>query len=81
MLPDLLSFSGNFCFWFTDTCLFLNEDGTVNRDFKKTKTEEQVVVAFQEFTKGNRVVLKKYLDRLKQIKDTVEVSPFFRTHE
>ncbi|XP_072406854.1 inositol-trisphosphate 3-kinase B-like [Chiloscyllium punctatum] len=58
-----------------------NEDGTVNRDFKKTKTKEQVVVAFQEFTKGNKVVLKKYLDRLKQIKDTVEVSPFFRTHE
>ncbi|XP_048386259.2 inositol-trisphosphate 3-kinase B-like [Stegostoma tigrinum] len=58
-----------------------NEDGTVNRDFKRTKTEEQVVVAFQEFTKGNRVVLKKYLDRLKQIKETAEVSPFFRTHE
>uniref|UniRef100_UPI00398EFA3D inositol-trisphosphate 3-kinase B-like n=1 Tax=Pristiophorus japonicus TaxID=55135 RepID=UPI00398EFA3D len=58
-----------------------NEDGTVNRDFKKTKTKEQIVVAFREFTKGNKVILNKYLDRLKLIQDTLEKSPFFRTHE
>ncbi|XP_072356689.1 uncharacterized protein [Scyliorhinus torazame] len=29
--------------------------GSVNRDFKKTKTKEQVVVAFREFTKETRL--------------------------
>ncbi|XP_068197950.1 uncharacterized protein itpkb isoform X2 [Antennarius striatus] len=33
------------------------EDGTVNRDFKKTKTREQVIEAFHEFTKGNKDIL------------------------
>ncbi|XP_078398878.1 inositol-trisphosphate 3-kinase B-like [Cetorhinus maximus] len=58
-----------------------NEDGTVNRDFKKTKTKEQIEEAFRDFTKGNKVILEKYLDRLKLIKDTLEASPFFKTHE
>lgn len=34
-----------------------NEDGSVNRDFKKTKTREQVTEAFREFTKGNHNIL------------------------
>lgn len=29
----------------------------MNRDFKKTKTKEQVTEAFREFTKGNRNIL------------------------
>lgn len=33
------------------------EDGSVNRDFKKTKTREQVTEAFREFTKGNQNIL------------------------
>lgn len=33
------------------------EDGTVNRDFKKTKTREQVTAAFQDFVKGNKDIL------------------------
>ncbi|TRY98105.1 hypothetical protein DNTS_028468 [Danionella cerebrum] len=33
------------------------EDGTVNRDFKKTKTREQVTEAFQDFVKGNKNIL------------------------
>ncbi|KAM8827243.1 inositol-trisphosphate 3-kinase A isoform 1-T2 [Synchiropus picturatus] len=57
------------------------EDGTVNRDFKKTKTREQVTTAFQEFVKGNRDVLNIYLDRLKEIRDTLEISSFFKAHE
>lgn len=43
------------------------EDGTVNRDFKKTKTREQVTTAFQDFVKGNKDVL-------------VSVSPHVNTH-
>lgn len=37
--------------------LLQKEDGTVNRDFKKTKTREQVVTAFSDFVKGNKDIL------------------------
>ncbi|XP_061481006.1 inositol-trisphosphate 3-kinase B [Rhineura floridana] len=57
------------------------EDGTVNRDFKKTRTKEQVMEAFREFTKGNHNILNSYLNRLKGIHDTLEISPFFKCHE
>ncbi|XP_034620603.1 inositol-trisphosphate 3-kinase B [Trachemys scripta elegans] len=57
------------------------EDGTVNRDFKKTRTKEQVTEAFREFTKGNRNILNGYLNRLKGIRDTLETSSFFKCHE
>ncbi|KAG9347555.1 hypothetical protein JZ751_005123 [Albula glossodonta] len=33
------------------------EDGTVNRDFKKTKSREQVTEAFRDFVKGNQNIL------------------------
>ncbi|KAJ1074748.1 hypothetical protein K5549_017637, partial [Capra hircus] len=57
------------------------EDGSVNRDFKKTKTREQVIEAFREFTKGNPNILIAYRDRLKDIRATLEISPFFKCHE
>ncbi|MED6283620.1 hypothetical protein CHARACLAT_010748 [Characodon lateralis] len=57
------------------------EDGTVNRDFKKTKTREQVVAAFNDFVKGDKEILNKYLTRLKEIRATLETSPFFKSHE
>ncbi|XP_075387653.1 inositol-trisphosphate 3-kinase B [Tenrec ecaudatus] len=57
------------------------EDGSVNRDFKKTKTRAQVTEAFREFTKGNQNILIAYRDRLKDIRATLEVSPFFKCHE
>ncbi|KAA8583182.1 hypothetical protein FQN60_015728 [Etheostoma spectabile] len=43
------------------------EDGTVNRDFKKTKTREQVIEAFHDFVKGNKDILNCYLSRLKEV--------------
>ncbi|XP_004605580.2 inositol-trisphosphate 3-kinase B [Sorex araneus] len=57
------------------------EDGSVNRDFKKTKTREQVTEAFREFTQGNPNILVAYRDRLKDIRATLEISPFFKCHE
>lgn len=57
------------------------EDGTVNRDFKKTKTRDQVTVAFQDFVRGNKDVLRRYLTRLEEIRGTLESSPFFKSHE
>ncbi|RXM94471.1 Inositol-trisphosphate 3-kinase B [Acipenser ruthenus] len=57
------------------------EDGTVNRDFKKTRSREQVTEAFQDFVKGNKNVLAGYLKQLKDLRSTLEISPFFETHE
>ncbi|KAM6964878.1 LOW QUALITY PROTEIN: inositol-trisphosphate 3-kinase B, partial [Aplochiton taeniatus] len=57
------------------------EDGTVNRDFKKTRSREQLTEAFHDFVKGNQNILSCYQNRLKDIRDTLEVSPFFKTHE
>ncbi|XP_077443833.1 inositol-trisphosphate 3-kinase A [Stigmatopora argus] len=57
------------------------EDGTVNRDFKRTKTREQVTAAFNDFVKGDKDILTGYLSRLKEIRSTLETSPFFKTHE
>nr|XP_057912238.1 inositol-trisphosphate 3-kinase B [Doryrhamphus excisus] len=57
------------------------EDGTVNRDFKRTKTREQVMAAFHDFVKGNKDIVNSYVGRLKEIRDTLEISPFFKTHE
>uniref|UniRef100_A0A1A8BKM1 Kinase n=1 Tax=Nothobranchius kadleci TaxID=1051664 RepID=A0A1A8BKM1_NOTKA len=57
------------------------EDGTVNRDFKKTKTREQVTAAFHDFVKGDKDILNQYLTRLKEIRDTLETSSFFKAHE
>ena len=33
------------------------EDGTVSRDFKKTKRRDQVTAAFEDFVKGNHGIL------------------------
>lgn len=57
------------------------EDGTVNRDFKKTKSPEQIKEAFRDFTKGNSTILTLYLNRLEDIRNTLEQSPFFKSHE
>ncbi|XP_018423931.1 PREDICTED: inositol-trisphosphate 3-kinase B [Nanorana parkeri] len=57
------------------------EDGTVNRDFKKTKSPEQIKAAFRDFTQGNSQILKSYLSRLEDIRTTLEQSPFFKSHE
>lgn len=86
-------------------------DGKSSKEFKTTKTKEQVKEAFREFTKGfphalvsvffiNTSLLKhqtfffslnfilfyfffkpKYVQRLKAIKATLEVSIFFSSHE
>ncbi|XP_012586324.1 PREDICTED: inositol-trisphosphate 3-kinase B [Condylura cristata] len=66
---------------FDSPCYPQKEDGSVNRDFKKTKTREQVTEAFREFTKDNRNILIAYRDRLKDIRATLEISPFFKCHE
>uniref|UniRef100_A0A2K6KG00 Kinase n=1 Tax=Rhinopithecus bieti TaxID=61621 RepID=A0A2K6KG00_RHIBE len=56
-------------------------DGSCSTDFKTTRSREQVLRVFEEFVQGDEEVLKRYLNRLQQIRDTLEVSEFFRRHE
>ncbi|XP_041981147.1 inositol-trisphosphate 3-kinase A isoform X1 [Aricia agestis] len=56
-------------------------DGSSSKDFKTTKTKEQLLKAFKEFTSNFSHALPVYLERLKSIKATLAESHFFRTHE
>uniref|UniRef100_UPI00358E833B inositol-trisphosphate 3-kinase B-like isoform X2 n=1 Tax=Myxine glutinosa TaxID=7769 RepID=UPI00358E833B len=57
------------------------DDGSINTNFKKTNTKEQIVLLFKSFTNDNTHVQTKYLMRLRAMRDTLEISPFFQTHE
>lgn len=56
-------------------------DGTSSKDFKTTKSREQIRKAFEEFIDGYTHVLPRYLQRLRAIRATLECSDFFHTHE
>lgn len=56
-------------------------DGTSSKDFKTTKSRNQIRDAFKEFTDGFMHTVPKYLQRLRAIRATLECSEFFRTHE
>ncbi|XP_026730771.1 inositol-trisphosphate 3-kinase B isoform X2 [Trichoplusia ni] len=56
-------------------------DGTSSKDFKTTKSREQIAEAFKEFTSNCPNAAPRYLERLKNIRDTLKESPFFRSHE
>jgi len=56
-------------------------DGKSSKDFKTTKTRDQIIEAFTDFTDGFPHAVPKYYQRLKAIKATLDVSDFFTTHE
>ncbi|XP_065139080.1 inositol-trisphosphate 3-kinase Cb [Paramisgurnus dabryanus] len=56
-------------------------DGTCNTSFKKTKHKEQVMKALNDFVDGNTQLLRSYLQRLEELRNVLEVSDFFKTHE
>ncbi|XP_036869816.1 inositol-trisphosphate 3-kinase C [Manis javanica] len=56
-------------------------DGTCNTNFKKTQELEQVTKALEDFVDGNHGILRKYVARLEELREALENSPFFRTHE
>ncbi|XP_066254078.1 uncharacterized protein [Euwallacea similis] len=58
-----------------------NADGTSSKDFKTTKSKDQIIEAFDSFTDGFPHVVPKYIQRLKAIKATLEQSRFFQSHE
>ncbi|KAF6205774.1 hypothetical protein GE061_019947 [Apolygus lucorum] len=56
-------------------------DGRSSKDFKTTRTHSQIKEAFTDFTDGFPHSVPKYIQRLKAIKATLEVSKFFQSHE
>ncbi|XP_050088894.1 uncharacterized protein LOC126573089 isoform X3 [Anopheles aquasalis] len=56
-------------------------DGTSSKDFKTTKSREQICEAFREFTEDFPHAMPKYIQRLKAIRATLEYSEFFKSHE
>lgn len=56
-------------------------DGTSSKDFKTTKSRDQICEAFREFTEGFPHAMPKYIQRLKAIRATLEYSEFFKSHE
>ncbi|XP_030897362.1 inositol-trisphosphate 3-kinase C-like [Leptonychotes weddellii] len=55
--------------------------GTCNTNFKKTQELEQVTKVLEDFVDGNRGILRKYVARLEELREALENSPFFKTHE
>ncbi|XP_054730446.1 inositol-trisphosphate 3-kinase A-like isoform X2 [Anastrepha obliqua] len=56
-------------------------DGTSTKDFKTTKSRQQIKQAFREFINGFQHAMPRYIQRLQAIRATLECSDFFRTHE
>lgn len=56
-------------------------DGTCNTNFKKTQELEQVTKVLEDFVDGNHGILRKYVVRLEELREALENSPFFKTHE
>ncbi|XP_069036463.1 inositol-trisphosphate 3-kinase B-like [Lepisosteus oculatus] len=57
------------------------EAGKVLRDFKKTRTPEQIIEAILAFTRGQTPVLEAYLSRLNDLRSALPDSVFFHSHE
>ncbi|KAG8008325.1 Inositol-trisphosphate 3-kinase C [Nibea albiflora] len=50
-------------------------------NFKRTKSRDQVMEALDNFVESNTQIVLGYLRRLKQLRQVLEASDFFRTHE
>ncbi|TNN40150.1 Inositol-trisphosphate 3-kinase B [Liparis tanakae] len=57
------------------------EDGSVQRDFRKIRTPAQVTEAFLFSTRRQLDILNAYHSRLLALRDALQNSLFFRTHE
>lgn len=56
------------------------KDGSVDKEFKTMKDEDQIVEAMARYVRSNRTRLK-YLKRLHDLKEALMKSKFFSTHE
>ncbi|XP_076024821.1 inositol-trisphosphate 3-kinase C [Genypterus blacodes] len=60
---------------------FRKANGECQTNFKRTKSREQVTGALQDFVESNAQIVRGYLRRLVQLRQVLEASDFFRTHE
>ncbi|XP_042201204.1 inositol-trisphosphate 3-kinase A-like [Callorhinchus milii] len=56
-------------------------DGKVLKDFKQTRSREQITATLLRFTGGEVDILKGYLEQLRSIEEALGRSVFFKTHE
>uniref|UniRef100_A0A3B4AGT1 Kinase n=1 Tax=Periophthalmus magnuspinnatus TaxID=409849 RepID=A0A3B4AGT1_9GOBI len=56
-------------------------DGTCRTDFKKTRSQQDIIKIFQDFVGGSTDILKLYLSRLAEIQQALSKSHFFKQHE
>lgn len=56
------------------------KDGSVDKEFKTMKHEEQIIEAMARYVRSNKIRLK-YLKRLHDLKKALMESKFFSTHE
>ena len=61
--------------------MFQKSDGANIKNFKKTKQKSCIKETFKQFVSDNDSVINTYLRRLKSIRATQEISPFFKSHE
>ncbi|KAF7201750.1 inositol-trisphosphate 3-kinase A [Nothobranchius furzeri] len=57
------------------------QDGTCQTDFKKIRLEQQIIQLFKDFVGGDVSIIKSYLLRLKDIRQALNTSEFFKKHE
>nr|XP_020485883.1 inositol-trisphosphate 3-kinase C-like isoform X1 [Labrus bergylta] len=60
---------------------FRKADEECHTNFKRTKSREQVIEALDNFVDSNTTILWGYLRRLKQLRQVLEASDFFKSHE
>lgn len=56
-------------------------DGTSSKEFKTTKTRDQVMDTLSDFISSSSITANQYLERLKAIRKALNTSLFFKTHE
>ncbi|XP_010769478.1 inositol-trisphosphate 3-kinase C-like [Notothenia coriiceps] len=60
---------------------FWKSNEECHTNFKRTKSRDQVMAAFNNFVESNTHIVWGYLRRLKELRQVLEESVFFRTHE
>uniref|UniRef100_A0A3Q3A0V5 Kinase n=1 Tax=Kryptolebias marmoratus TaxID=37003 RepID=A0A3Q3A0V5_KRYMA len=56
-------------------------DGSCRTDFKKTRSKQDIIKVFKDFVGGDASIIKSYLHRLTEIRQTLNTSEFFKCHE
>ncbi|XP_054909515.1 inositol-trisphosphate 3-kinase A isoform X2 [Poeciliopsis prolifica] len=56
-------------------------DGTCRTDFKKTRSKQDIIKVFREFVEEDVSIIKSYLKRVREIRDALQKSDFFKKHE